>query len=61
MDKENQAILQSKSQNTHTSDFSQWRHSKTIIEAAIYFINPEKNGPLTKKKELEFYLSYILI
>jgi hypothetical protein len=32
MDKENQAILQSKSQNkTHTPDFSQWRHSKTII------------------------------
>jgi hypothetical protein len=43
MDKENQAILQSKSQNKTHTDFSQWRHSKTImLEAAIYFIIPRK-------------------
>jgi hypothetical protein len=34
---------------------------KQLLAEAIYFINPEESGPLTKKKEPSCYLSYILI
>jgi hypothetical protein len=60
MDKENQAILQSKSQNkTHTLILVNGDTVKQLLARSRYILyKSRKNGPL---KELEFYLSYILI
>jgi hypothetical protein len=56
MDIENQSILQAKSENKPIlPTLSNGDTVKTIItQTAIYFINPEQSGPLTKKKEPSF-------